>query len=57
MQEKQCGKRKEEKKEIKKQGEQQERKEQQEQGREFVRLRLTPHGIDVSNQVFVDFML
>lgn len=57
VQEKQCGKRKEEKKEIKKQEEQQERKEQQEQGREFVRLRLTPHGIDVSNQVFVDFML
>ena len=30
---------------------------QEERGREFVRLRLTPHGIDVSNQVFVDFML
>ena len=30
---------------------------QGERGREFVRLRLTPHGIDVSNQVFVDFML
>ena len=30
---------------------------QEEWGREFVRLRLTPHGIDVSNQVFVDFML
>ena len=29
----------------------------EEQGREFVSLRLTPHGIDVSNQVFVDFML
>lgn len=26
-------------------------------GEEFVHLRLTPHGIDVSNQVFVDFML
>ena len=24
---------------------------------QFARLRLTPHGIDVSNQVFVDFML
>lgn len=46
-----------EKKEIKKQEEQQERKEQQEQRNGFVRLRLTPHGIDVSNQVFVDFML
>lgn len=30
---------------------------QEERGREFVSLRLTPHGIDVSNQVFVDFML
>ena len=30
---------------------------QEERGGEFVRLRLTPHGIDVSNQVFVDFML
>lgn len=29
----------------------------EERGMEFVRLRLTPHGIDVSNQVFVDFML
>ena len=27
------------------------------QGKPFVRLRLTSHGIDVSNQVFVDFML
>lgn len=27
------------------------------QGKQFVHLRLTPHGIDVSNQVFVDFML
>lgn len=26
-------------------------------GEEFVHLQLTPHGIDVSNQVFVDFML
>lgn len=27
------------------------------QGKPFVHLRLTSHGIDVSNQVFVDFML
>lgn len=26
-------------------------------GEEFVHLKLTSHGIDVSNQVFVDFML
>ncbi len=32
-------------------------KNKQELRREFVLLRLTPHGIDVSNQVFVDFML
>ena len=57
VQEKQCGKRKEGKKEKNEQEEQQERKVRQGQRREFIRLRLTPHGIDVSNQVFVDFML
>ena len=54
-------KQQEEKKEIrqwgKQQEEQQERKAKQEPRREFVHLRLTPHGIDVSNQIFVDFML
>ena len=36
---------------------QEDKLQQEERGREFVSLRLTPHGIDVSNQVFVDFML
>lgn len=62
-QEEQQGKQ-QEKEECQKEQREEQRKEkqegklqQEERGGEFVRLRLTPHGIDVSNQVFVDFML
>ena len=34
-----------------------EKSREEQQGKQFVHMRLTPHGIDVSNQVFVDFML
>lgn len=42
---------------IREESELNEKSREEQQGKQFVHMRLTPHGIDVSNQVFVDFML